>query len=387
MNKNKRIAIIGAGPGGLTLARILQQGGFNPVIFEGETSATQREQGGTLDLSEEMGQKALIAAGLLEQFKEICRYEGEAIKIMDKTANVFYEDGMNVDPEVATNTRPEIDRTVLRHMLIESVDPNTIKWGYKLKFGKELDNGQYELHFENSEVKVVDLVIGADGAFSKLRPLVSNEVPEYSGISMIEVSILKAKDYFPDIVELNGPGSVFALDDAKGMLSQMNGDGKIRTYLSFKAPKEWLHGNGINYTELDEAKVELLKLYEDWNPELKKYIQYANGPIFPRCIYMLPLSHKWEHKKGITLIGDAAHLMSPFAGAGVNLAMLDASELALSIIQTHDLDEAVRLYEDKMFNYASEIASITKTNMDIFFAENAAENLTDVMMQLYTLGQ
>ncbi|MCY8323227.1 FAD-dependent monooxygenase [Bacillus inaquosorum] len=82
MNKNKRIAIIGAGPGGLTLARILQQAGFNPVVFEGETSATQREQGGTLDLTEDMGQKALRAAGLFDQFKAICRYEGEALKVM-----------------------------------------------------------------------------------------------------------------------------------------------------------------------------------------------------------------------------------------------------------------------------------------------------------------
>jgi 2-polyprenyl-6-methoxyphenol hydroxylase-like FAD-dependent oxidoreductase len=379
MNKHKRIAIIGAGPGGLTMARILQQAGFNPVIFEGETSATQREQGGTLDLTEDMGQKALKVAGLLEQFKDICCYEGESLKIMDKTATVLYEDGANVNPKAVTDSRPEIDRTVLRRMLLDAVKPEAIKWGHKLLYATPLENGQHELHFENGVVEIVDLVVGADGAFSKLRPLVSNETAEYSGVSMIEINILDAKNQFPDIVELNGLGSVFALDDYKGMLPQMNGDGKIRVYLSFKVGKDWLHDNGINYNNLEEAKPQLLQLFEDWSPELKNYIHYANGPIFPRRIYMLPVEHKWEHKKGVTLLGDAAHLMSPFAGAGANLAMLDASELALSIIHHDDIDEAVHKYELKMFEYAGEMASVTKMHMDLFFETNAAEKVKELI--------
>ncbi|MFJ5624815.1 FAD-dependent oxidoreductase [Peribacillus loiseleuriae] len=378
MNKNKRIAIIGAGPGGLTLARILQKAGFNPVIFEGEKSATQREQGGTLDLTEDMGQKALKVAGLLEQFKEICRYEGEALKVMDKTATVLYEDGPSVNA-AHTTSRPEIDRKVLRQMLLDSVNPEAIVWGHKILYASSLENGQHELHFENGATEIVDLVVGADGAFSKLRPLVSKETVEYSGISMIEINILDAKNQFPDIVELNGLGSVLALDDYKGMIAQMNGDGKIRVYLSFKAPKEWLHNNGINYENLEEAKPELLKIFEDWSPELKKYIHYANGSIFPRLIYMLPVGHKWENKKGITLLGDAAHLMSPFAGAGVNLAMLDAAELAQSIINHDDMHEAIYNYELKMLEYAGELAAETKENMDLFFEINAAEKLSEVM--------
>ncbi|MCY8421763.1 FAD-dependent monooxygenase [Bacillus inaquosorum] len=382
INKNKRIAIIGAGPGGLTLARILQQAGFNPVVFEGETSATQREQGGTLDLTEDMGQKALRAAGLFDQFKAICRYEGEALKVMNKSADVLYEDCSNENAE-QTTSRPEIDRKVLRQMLLDSVNQEAIKWGHKLLYATPLENGQHKLHFENGATETVDLVVGADGAFSKLRPLVSKETAEYSGVSMVEINILDAKNQFPDIVEMNGLGSVFALDDYKGMLAQMNGDGKIRVYLSFKAPKEWLHNNGINYENLKEAKQELLKLFEDWSPELKKYIHYANGAIFPRRIYMLPVGHKWTHKKGVTLLGDAAHLMSPFAGAGANLAMLDASELALSITTHDNIDEAVYNYELKMFEYAAEIASETKRNMDLFFEINAAEKLTELMKTHY----
>lgn len=382
MNKHKRIAIIGAGPGGLTLARILQQAGFNPVIFEGETSVTQREQGGTLDLTEDMGQKALQVAGLLEQFKEICRYEGQALKIMDKTATVLYEDIANVNPEAAADFRPEIDRTVLRHMLLDAVDPEAIKWGHKLLYATPIESGQHELYFENGATEIVDLVVGADGAFSKLRPLVSKETAKYSGVSMIEINILDAKKNFLDIVELNGLGSVFALDDYKGMLAQMNGDGKIRIYLSFKVSNDWLHNNGINYDNLEEAKPELLKLFEDWSSALKKYIHYANGPVFPRRIYMLPVGHKWEHKKGITLLGDAAHVMSPFAGAGANLAMLDAAELALSIINHDNMDEAVYNYELKMFKYAAEIAAETKENMDLFFDINAAEKTSELMKSL-----
>ncbi|WP_332275969.1 NAD(P)/FAD-dependent oxidoreductase [Bacillus velezensis] len=379
MNKNKRIAIIGAGPGGLTLACILQQAGYNPVIFEGETSPTQREQGGTLDLAEDMGQKALKVAGLLERFKEICRYEGEALKIMDKTATVMFESQENVNPKATTDSRPEIDRTVLRQMLLDSVTTESIKWGHNLLHATPLEEGQHELHFENGVTEVVDLVVGADGAFSKLRPLLSKETAEYSGVSMIEINILDAKNLFPDVVDLNGLGSAFTFGDSKAMLAQMNGDGKIRVYLSFKVPAEWLHNNGINYDKLEEAKPKLLKLFEDWSPELKKYIHYANGAIFPRRIYMLPVGHKWTHKKGVTLLGDAAHLMSPFAGAGANLAMLDAAELGLSIINHEDIDEAVLNYELKMFEYAGEIAAETKENMDLFFETNAAEKIKVLM--------
>lgn len=368
----ENIAIIGAGPGGLTLARILQQAGYKPTIFEGDPSATYRNQGGTLDLSTEMGQKALKRAGLMDKFKQLCRYEGQAIKIMDKSGNIYVE-------ETATEfDRPEIDRATLQNMLLESVNSDSIYWGYKLEYINELENNQFELNFKNEESVIVDMVIGADGAFSKVRPLVSDAVPEYSGLSMIEVNTLNVKEKHKDLLELNGPGSFFGLGDQKGILAQVNGNNTIRTYVSFKIEKDWLHNNGINYENREETKNKLIDEFSDWNPELHKFISYGDGEIFPRRIYELPIGHKWNHKKGVTLIGDSAHLMSPFSGSGANLALLDASELALKIIENNNLDGAVIQYEEKMFKYAKDTAEQTKQILDLCFNDKAAKNFSNM---------
>lgn len=378
-HSSKRIAIVGAGPGGLTLARVLQMAGYSPVVYEGEASRYERQQGGTLDLETDSGQKALQAAGLLESFYEICRFEGQSSKIVDKNGKVYQEDTADQAPDSVQYSRPEIDRTVLRDLLLDSLRPDTIQWGYKCLEAVPVGDRQYALHFENGQKDVVDLVVAADGAFSRIRPLVSEAKAEYSGVSMIELNILDAANHSPGLAAFNGPGTVYALDDRKGMIAQMNGDGRIRVYLGFQAERDFLESVDIPYDEPEKAKPKLLALFADWADELKPYISCANGAITPRRIYMLPVPHTWESRAGVTLIGDAAHLMSPFAGAGANLAMLDGAELALSLINHDDLDTAVRQYEQKMFDYAGAVAAETKANMELFFSDNAAAKLGELM--------
>ncbi|MEK8128295.1 NAD(P)/FAD-dependent oxidoreductase [Paenibacillus filicis] len=378
-HSSKRIAIIGAGPGGLTLARVLQTAGYNPVVYEGEASRYERQQGGTLDLETDSGQKALQAAGLLEAFHQVCRFEGQSGKIVDKSGKVYHEDTADEVPDADHYSRPEIDRTVLRDLLLDSLRPDTIQWGYKCSEAIPVGDRQFELHFDNGKMDVVDLVVAADGAFSRIRPLVSEAKAEYSGVSMIELNILDAANRSPELAAFNGPGSVYALDDRKGIMAQMNGDGRIRVYLGFQAERDFLESVDIPYDDLEKAKPKLLALFADWSDELQNYITSANGVITPRRIYMLPVPHTWESRSGVTLIGDAAHLMSPFAGAGANLAMLDGAELALSIINNEDLDTAVRQYELKMFEYAGATAAETKANMELFFSDNAAAKLGELM--------
>ena len=375
--QEQRIAIIGAGPGGLTLARILQKHGVKTVVYEREKSPTSRQQGGTLDLHENSGQWALKEAGLFEKFQTLARYEGEDFRLVDKSGKVYLDEVTDKN----NGKRPEIDRGTLRELLLDSVDSTCIQWGHKLTHAVPLENGIHELHFENGHVDTVHLVIAADGAFSRIRPLVTDSVPEYTGLSMVELNIKNVATSHPSIAELNGHGTFFAIADHKSIFAQLNGNGNIRVYLSFKVDHNWLDTCEIPFNEPDKAKQQLLQYFNDWDESLKDYIRFADEAILPRRIYMLPIGLKWIHKPGVTLIGDAAHLMSPFAGKGANLAMRDAAELALSIVKHENVDQAVQGYEKKMYVYSSQSAEESDSNLKLCFSDNAAVKWMDLMKQ------
>src|SRR5262249_7449499 len=156
---------------------------------------------------------------------------------------------------------------------------------------------------------------------------------------------------------------VFALDDRNGILAQLNGDGKIKVYMTFTAEQEWLDTCGIRFDQPTEAKRQLLELFQGWDEQLLNYIRKSDDIMLPRRIYMLPIGLKWERKPDITLIGDAAHLMSPFAGEGVNLAMLDAAKLALAIVGHDDIEEAITAYETEMYDSSSQSAKDSDDNL------------------------
>jgi 2-polyprenyl-6-methoxyphenol hydroxylase-like FAD-dependent oxidoreductase len=166
-------------------------------------------------------------------------------------------------------------------------------------------------------------------------------------------------------------------------LAQLNGDGKIKVYLTFTAEQEWNDTCGIPFDQPEEAKRQLLAHFEDWDEMLKNYIRYADDTILPRRIYMLPLGLRWERREGITLIGDAAHLMSPFAGEGVNLAMLDAAKLALAIAGHDDIEHAIQAYEDNMYDYSAESAQGSDDNLKLMFSDNAAANLKSLFDDMH----
>ncbi|MGK4569041.1 FAD-dependent oxidoreductase [Flavobacterium sp. 3HN19-14] len=109
---DKTIAIVGGGPGGLTLARLLQLKGANVKVYERDFDQFARVQGSPLDMHDDSGMAAIIKADLLEEFKKTYRPGADRMIIADENAKVFFSDH-DTKPEEEfghAHFRPEIDR-------------------------------------------------------------------------------------------------------------------------------------------------------------------------------------------------------------------------------------------------------------------------------------
>lgn len=361
-----RIAIIGAGPGGLTLARLLQTRSHALTIFERETSPLERPQGGSLDLHAGSGLNAVHLAGLDTQFQAIARYLDQGFRLLDKVGTVLLEDG-----EAASQDRPEVDRKELRAMLLDSLAPRSIQWGSPLGSVRPTGDGTHTLLFENGQTETFDLVVGADGAWSRVRPLLSSALPMYTGVTFIELGIDAVDRQHPRIAPLVGHGTMLAVSGNRGIIAQRNGHGHIRVYVALRANAEEITALGIEVAHPELARAQLLKLFVGWTPDLLEIIQVCNDSVAIRPLYMLPIGHTWDASPGVTLIGDAAHLMSPFAGQGVNLAMQDAVELASAISEHPTLEGAIRAYEQSMFLRAKSAAEVADEGCNKTLANDA----------------
>ncbi|MFB7598840.1 FAD-dependent oxidoreductase [Streptomyces sp. NPDC056160] len=346
-----RISIIGAGPGGLTCARILQRHGIAVTVHDRDPGPDTRDQGGTLDLHADNGQIALREAGLLDRFFELARPEGQEMRRMDLDGALTF----HAVPAPDETFKPEIDRGELRALLLGSLRPGTVRWGRTLDSVGGPADGPRRLRFTDGTTLEADLVIGADGAFSRVRPALSPGVPQYTGVSFLEAWFSDVGNRHPGIAELVGPGSAAAADGERGLFAQRNGGDRIRVYLIRRVAADWITAGGLTADDTDGIRALLLDEYAHWSPSLRRMISDNEGPYVHRPILALPVPHTWEHQPTVTLLGDAAHLMPPL-GVGVNLAMLDACELALALANAATVDEAVRGYEETMLPRSVETA-------------------------------
>lgn len=346
----KKIGIIGGGPGGLALARILLQNGVKATVYEREEGFDRRPQGSTLDLHEQTGQAAMEAAGLMDDFNKYARPEGQDFILSDRTGKHAIE---SID---RPRGKPEIDRAKLRQILIESLPEGIIRWGSNVR---SVEVGT--IHFADHTESGFDLIVGADGAWSKVRPLLTHIPPFYAGIGGLDLKHTDVRTRHPKVSELVGEGShfVFGEEDRRVLLCQRNGEGSIRTYAVAHKPENWMKESGIDFSDLEAAKEACLKEYAHWAPEYQELIRTADE-VVPRAMYMLPVGIRWPTQSGVTLIGDAAHLMTPFAGEGVNAALADALQLAQAIVKhSNDVTAAIQDYEVKMFPRTAEKAQRT----------------------------
>lgn len=381
-----KIAIIGAGPAGLTLARLLHvsQVNLDLTVYELDISPTSRpDQGGTLDLHPDTGLAALRKCGLWDSFQKYARYEGEELVFADKNATELIH--MRGDEQAGENDRPEIDRDRLKEILMESVPEHYVKWGWHLREVTK-DN---MLRFDGREKLEgpFDLIVGADGAWSKVRERLSDLKPTYSGVSGYEMDIMDPAKTCPNVDKMVGRGIYFGCSDQKCINAQRMGNNSIKVRSWILCPEAEAKETVDKYGKKGTLE-RILESYADWAPEMTEFFRQGDVEgLKPWALYELPVGCKWEHKSGLTLIGDAASLMTPFAGEGVNKAMKDSLELAELIEKSQDpngdinLDQAVLLYEQLMFPRAEHTQAKTMFNKQHFFEPDAPIGLMTGMMK------
>ena len=340
------VAIIGAGPAGATLARLLQMQNFNVTVFERDASATARPQGGSLDLRPDSGQKAVDAAGLTEAFTALSRDEAKAFEMRDSQGNVQPGAG----EETHEDAGPEIDRGDLRQLLLDSLAPGTIAWGHQVTRVQPSDGGRWKVEFADRAPVIADFVVGADGVRSRVRHQLTPVQPAYTGISMVAANIREDLWRGSPLDALLGEGSVMFADGKRTIFVQRCSHDLILLYYSLNVAENWPASDGFTLDNTQQVMDEVKTTYRDWSPEVMEMLTQVKDKFQLWPLSVMPPDYSWQTQAGLTMIGDSSHAMPPFTGKGVNLALLDALELARALTENPNasLADAIHKFEKGM---------------------------------------
>ncbi|WP_028936199.1 FAD-dependent oxidoreductase [Pseudonocardia spinosispora] len=362
------VTIIGAGLGGLTLARVLHVHGVRATIYEADRSPMARTQGGQLDIHEHNGQLALDAAGLTAEFRAAVHEGGEATRVLDRSGRVLLD-----EPDDGTGGRPEVLRGDLRRILLDSLPHETVRWGRKVTQVASLGDGRHELAFGDGSTVTSDLLVGADGAWSRVRPLLSDAVPEYAGASFVETYLFDADTRHPATAKAVGGGALFVPEPGKGIQAHRERNGTLHTYVALSRPSDWFAG--VDFTDSVSASARIAREFDGWAPELTALITDGDTAPILRPLNVLPIDHRWDRVPGVTLLGDAAHLAPP-NGEGANLAMYDGAELAKALAASPgDVEAALADYERALLPRSADAAAEAARDFDLCFGDSAPHSL------------
>lgn len=372
MTNHTPIAIIGAGLGGLVLARVLHVHGIAATVYEAEPSATARAQGGMLDIHAHNGQRALQAAGLSAEFRALIHAGGEATRVVDAQGTVLLDQA-----DDGTGGRPEVPRGELRRMLLASLPAGTVRWGHRLARASALGDGRHRLEFAHGAVVQAGLLVGADGAWSRVRPLLSDAVPAYVGTSFVENWLHDCDTRHPASAQAVGGGALFALAPGRGIVAHREPHAVLHTYVQLTRPLAWFEA--IDLADPAAARARVAQEFAGWAAPLTALVTAGDTAPVLRALHTLPVDHRWPRVPGVTLLGDAAHLMVP-SGEGANLAMLDGAELAQAIVaHLGNVEAALTAYEQALFPRSAAEAREAQTILNLCLGARAPHGLVEML--------
>ena len=368
--EGKKIAIVGGGPGGLTLARLLQQMNVQVSVYERDQSRSARVQGSALDLHEDSGLAALEAAGLIDAFWVNHRPDLDRLRLTDAHGEILYDHPRQMSGD---GKRPEIERGPLRDLLLDSLQPGTVQWDCKLA-SAEMQGEQVLLRFASGKTALADIAIGSDGANSRLRELVTPIRPEYVGVSLVEGLVPAAKQSIPKLWNLLDGSALIALGGQRTIGMGTKPDGSVLFYAGLRTHDDTARQNLEEARSPDRRVAWFHANFEEWSDLWDPLFREAVSLVW-RPLLVCPSDQHWEPKPSVTLIGDAAHVMPPYAGEGVNMAMLDALTLSKLLLGEASSLEAIAMYEAEMVARMQNMTSDTMANTEMFYAPDASHRV------------
>ncbi|KAL4880382.1 hypothetical protein BJY04DRAFT_228659 [Aspergillus karnatakaensis] len=370
------IAIVGAGPAGLALAAVLQKLNIDYVVYE-RSQKDAPPHGGCLDLHPGSGQRAMREAGVFAEFKKHSRTGDATIH------RLYNHKGEQVFAFGEGRDAPEIDRWAIRKVLLTGIPDEKVVWSKAVQSAERDARGQVVLTFaDGTTASGFKLVVGADGTFSKIRHLVTSAQPAYSNKLFITTKIFPTNPFYAKMESIAGMGSMIVMGDGKHMFNSRQGDGHYRVDIGLQEPEDVATSERVDWSDFDAAKNFLLQdaYFGSYAPEMQEIIRQSEGPFRPWLMYYMPTEHlNWEAVADVTLIGDAAHVTTPFVGDGVNCAMRDSVILAHKLNELGVTKEAIVAYEKEMFPFAIDVISRSLLSGEMFFEKESPKTFLEIM--------
>ena len=238
----------------------------------------------------------------------------------------------------------------------------------------EIHGEQVLLRFASGETALADIAIGSDGANSRLRELVTPIPPKYVGVSLVECLVPSAKQTIPELWDLLGGSALIALGGERTIGMGTKPDGSVLIYAGLKTDGGIVRQNLENASCPDQRVAWYHNNFEEWSELWDPLFGEAVSVVW-RPLLVCPLDQRWEAQPNLTLIGDAAHVMPPYAGEGVNMAMLDALVLSRLLRSEESSFDAIAKYEAEMFARMQHMTADTMANTEMFYVPNACERV------------